>query len=97
MATVEAQHLAKSEVVHVNCQAQADLAANLHQSPPADLKRITYVTVYSEKAWLSVLPVNERSFKGAFWDALCLLWVHGFHLVFLHSVFVIRGFLWTML
>jgi len=37
MATVKAQHLAKSEVVHVNCQAQA---ANLHRSLPADLKRI---------------------------------------------------------
>ena len=38
MATVEAQHqLAKSEVVRVNHQTQADLAASLHQSLPVDL------------------------------------------------------------
>ena len=36
MTTVEAQRLAKSEVVRVNYQTQADLAASLHQSLPVD-------------------------------------------------------------
>jgi len=38
MDTVEAQHLAKSEVVRVNRQT---LAASLHQSLPMDLQRTT--------------------------------------------------------
>ena len=40
MDTVEAQLLAQSEVVRVNCQTQADLAVSLHQSLPVDLQRI---------------------------------------------------------
>jgi len=78
MDNVEAQHLAKSEVVHVNCQTQANLAVSLHQSLP---ERI--LSLFSENgasSWLSVLPVNEHGFalhKGTFWDALCLCYAYG--------------------
>ena len=74
--TLEAQRLAKSKVVHVTHQAQADFAACLHQSLSADLQRI--MALSSEKgasSWLSALPVDEHGFalhKGAFRDALCL-------------------------
>jgi len=79
MASVEAQRLAKSDrVVRVNHQVQADLAASLHRSLPLDLQRI--LSLVSEKgasSWLSVLLVSEHDFalhKGAFRDALCLLY-----------------------
>ena len=39
ITTVEAQHLVKSEVVRINCQAQADLAVSLHQSLSVDLQK----------------------------------------------------------
>ena len=74
--TLEAQRLAKSEVVRATHQAQADFAASLHQPLSADLQRI--MALSSEKgasSWLSALPVNEHSFalhKSAFRDALCL-------------------------
>ena len=73
---MEAQRLAKSEVVSVNCQTQVDIAASLHQSLPVDLQRI--LSLSSEKgasSWLSVLPMNEHGFalhKEAFLDALRL-------------------------
>ena len=76
MATVEAQHLAKSDVVLFNHQVQADLAASLHRSLPLDQQRI--LSLSSKKgasSWLSVLPVSENGFalhKGAFRDAFCL-------------------------
>ena len=47
MATVEAQRLAKSDVVRVNHQVQADLAASLHRYLPLDLQRI--LSLSSEK------------------------------------------------
>ena len=65
--------MAKSEVVRVTHQAQADFAASLHQSLSADLQRI--MALSSEKwasYWLSALPVDEHGFalhKGAFRDA----------------------------
>ena len=74
--TLEAQRLAKSEVVRATHQAQANFAASLHQSLSADLLRI--LALSSEKGaayWLSALPVDEHGFalhKGAFRDALCL-------------------------
>ena len=68
--TLEAQRLAKSEVVPATHQAQADFAASLHQSLSADLQRI--MALSSEKgasSWPSALPVDEHGFalhKGGF-------------------------------
>ena len=73
---VDAQRLAKSEVVASKRQAVGDRAAFVFDSLPSDVKRM--ISLLSEKgasSWLSALPVEEHGFalhKGAFRDALFL-------------------------
>ena len=73
---VDAQHLAKSEVIASKRQAVEERATSVCDSLPSDLKRM--ISLLSEKgasSWLSALPVEEHGFalhKGAFRDALFL-------------------------
>ena len=73
---LDAQHLAKSDVVALKRQAQEEKAMSVCDALPADLKHI--VSLSSDKrasSWLSALPVEEHGFalhKGAFCDAICL-------------------------
>ena len=73
---VDAQHLAKAEVIASKRQASEERAASVCDSLPSDLKWM--ICLLSEKgasSWLSALPVEEHGFalhKGAFWDALFL-------------------------
>ena len=71
---VDAQRLAKSEVIASKRQAVEERATSVCDSLPSDLKRM--ISLLSEKgasSWLSALPVDEHGFalhKGAFRDAL---------------------------
>ena len=73
---IDAQHLAKSEVISSKRQVEKERTASVCDSLPPDLKRI--ISLSSEKgasSWLSSLPVEEHGFalhKGAFRDALYL-------------------------
>ena len=73
---IDAQHLAKSEVIASKRQAAEERATSVCDSLPSDMKRI--ISLLSEKggsSWLSALPVEEHGFalhKGAFRDALFL-------------------------
>ena len=73
---VDAQRLAKSEVVASKHQAAGERAAFVCDSLPSDVKCM--ISLLSEKgasSWLSALPVEEHGFalhKGAFQDALFL-------------------------
>ena len=73
---LDAQRLAKSDVVASKRQAQEGKAVSVCDTLPADLKRI--VSLSGDKgasSWLSALPVEEHGFalhKGAFRDAICL-------------------------
>ena len=73
---VDAQHLAKAEVIASKCQAAEERAASVCDSLPSDLKCM--ISLLSEKgasSWLSALPVEEHGFalhKGAFRDVLFL-------------------------
>ena len=73
---VDAQHLAKSEVIASKRQAAEERAKSVCDSLPSDMKRM--ISLLSEKgasSWLSALPVEEHGFalhKGAFRDALFL-------------------------
>ena len=73
---IDAQHLAKSEVISSKHQVEKERFASVCDSLPPDLKRI--ISLSSEKgasSWLSSLPAEEHSFalhKGAFRDALYL-------------------------
>ena len=69
---IDAQHLAKSEVVSSKRQVE-ERAASVCDSLPPDLKRI--ISLSSEKgasSWLSSLPDEEHGFARAFHDALYL-------------------------
>ena len=71
---IDAQYLAKSEVISSKHQVEKERAASVCDSLPPDPKRI--ISLSSEKgasSWLSSLPVEEHGFalhKGAFRDAL---------------------------
>ena len=73
---VDAQHLAKSEVIASKRQVAEERATSVCDSLPSDMKRM--ISLLSEKgtlSWLSALPVEEHGFalhKGAFRDALFL-------------------------
>ena len=73
---VDAQRLAKSEVIASKRQAVEERATSVCDSLPSDLKCM--ISLLSEKGaspWLSALPVEEHGFalhKGAFRDALFL-------------------------
>ena len=73
---VDAQHLAKAEVIASKHQAAEERAESVCDSLPSDLKHM--ISLLSEKdalSWLSALPVEEHGFtlhKGAFRDALFL-------------------------
>ena len=73
---VDAQHLAKSDVIASKRQAAEERATSVCDSLPSDMKRI--ISLLSEKgasSWFSALLVEEHSFalhKGAFRDALFL-------------------------
>ena len=73
---LDAQRLAKSDVVASKRQAQEGKAVSVCDALPADLKCI--VSLSGDKgasSWLSALPVEEHGFalhKGAFRDAICL-------------------------
>ena len=73
---LDAQRLAKSDVVASKHQAQEGKAVSVCDALPADLKRI--VSLSGDKGafpWLSALPVEEHGFalhKSAFHDAICL-------------------------
>ena len=73
---VDAQRLAKSEVIASKCQAAEERATSVCDSLPSDMKHM--ISLLSEKgasSWLSALPVEEHGFalhKGAFRDALFL-------------------------
>ena len=97
---VDAQHLAKSEVIASKRQAAEERAKSVCDSLPSDMKRM--ISLLSEKgtsSWLSALPVEEHGFalhKGAFRDALFLHY-GCFLLGYLYIVFVARVSLWIML
>ena len=73
---VDAQHLAKSEVIASKRQSEKEIAVSVCDSLPSDLKRM--ISRLSEKgasSWLSSLPIEEHGFalhKGAFRHALYL-------------------------
>ena len=70
---VDAQHLAKSEVIASKRQAAEERATSVCDSLPSDMKRM--ISLLSDSSWLSALPVEEHGFalhKGAFRDALFL-------------------------
>ena len=60
---VDAQHLAKSEVIASKRQAAEERATSVCDSLPSDMKRM--ISLLSEKgasSWLSALPVEEYGF-----------------------------------
>jgi len=97
---VDAQHLAKSEVVASKRQSEKEMAVSVCDSLPSDLKCM--ISLLSEKgasSWLSSLPVEEHGFalhKGAFRDALYLRYGCS-PLGYLYIVFVARASLLIML
>ena len=82
---VDAQHLAKSEVIASKRQAAEERATSVCDSLLSDMKCM--ISLLSEKgalSWLSALPVEEHGFalhKGAFRDALLALWVAPFWVI----------------
>ena len=73
---VDAQRLAKSEVIASKRQAVEERATSVCDSLPSDLKcMISLLSKKGASSWLSALPVEEHGFalhKGAFRDALFL-------------------------
>ena len=73
---LDAQRLAKSEIVLSKRRAQEEKAESICAGLPTELKRI--ISLSGDKgasSWLSVLPVEEHGFalhKSAFRDAICL-------------------------
>ena len=100
---LDAQCLAKSDVVASKRQAQEGKAVSVCDALPANLKRI--VSLSGDKgasSWLSALPVEEHGFalhKGAFRDAICLHygWLPIYISVYPCIVFVARVSPLTML
>ena len=73
---LDAQRLAKSEIVLSKRRAQEEKAESVCAGLPTELKQI--ISLSGDKgasSWLSVLPVEEHGFalhKSAFCDAICL-------------------------
>ena len=73
---LDAQRLAKSEIVLSKRQAQEEKAESVCAGLPTEMKRI--ISLSGDKgasSWLSILPVEENGFalhKSAFRDAICL-------------------------
>ena len=92
---LDAQRLAKSEIVLSKRRAQEEKAESVCAGLPTELKRI--ISLSGDKgasSWLSVSPVEEHEFalhKSAFHDAICLRygWLPSGlqHIVFVARVF----------